>query len=83
MHSEYEEILEMIQDIIDDDEEEISKNIRQRLEKVITILKEDAEPSDIRERALYEIEELGNNTNIDPYMRSMMLQLAAKLEEVK
>ncbi|MBI4149313.1 UPF0147 family protein [Candidatus Woesearchaeota archaeon] len=67
-------ILEVIEDAT------VSKNIKVRLEQVIKILDDDADVSVRVNRVLNEIDELSNDANLQPYIRTQMWNIASMLE---
>ncbi|HLD06857.1 MAG TPA: UPF0147 family protein [Candidatus Nanoarchaeia archaeon] len=69
-------ILELIEDAT------VSKNIKVRLEQVVKILEDDAEISVRVNRVLNELDDLSNDANLQPYIRTQVWNIVSLLEKV-
>lgn len=59
-------------------EQAISKNIKERIDRIISYLEKDPELG--KDKALTEIEELMEGNNIEPYMRTQIWNIVSMIE---
>ena len=59
-------------------EQSMSKNIKERIDRIISHLEKDHELG--KDKALTEIEELMENNNIEPYIRTQIWNIVSMIE---
>ena len=59
-------------------EQSMSKNIKERIDRIISHLEKDPELG--KDKALTEIEELMENNNIEPYIRTQIWNIVSMIE---
>ncbi|MBR9690106.1 hypothetical protein GOV08_00290 [Candidatus Woesearchaeota archaeon] len=80
MDDKTEELIGAIEDLCDDST--IPKNVRDKLQNVISTLKEEGELSIKIDKALHGIETISEDTNLQPYTRTQLWNLVSMLEQV-
>lgn len=60
----------------------VPKNVRTKLDKISTILNDDSELPIKINRALDELDELAEDTNLEPYTRTQIWNLVSVLESI-
>jgi len=60
----------------------IPKNIKIKIEGIIDILKEDTELSIKINKALNELDEISNDSNLEPYTRTQIWNIVSILEKI-
>ncbi len=81
--TEVQDVIDTIRDILDD--QGIQKNIKQKLEKVITELSNSDEKS-IRltvDKCVNELEEISNDANIQSFVRTQVWGIVSMLESLE
>ncbi|MBN1385536.1 UPF0147 family protein [Candidatus Woesearchaeota archaeon] len=78
MEEEISGIVEVIHELLEDNT--VPKNVKSKLETIIDILKEDLELSIRINKALTEIEEVADDTNLQSYTRTQIWNLVSMLE---
>jgi uncharacterized protein (UPF0147 family) len=73
-------ILEVMKELMGD--QVVPRNIKARIETAIKALESDAELSIKINKALDELEEIGDDTNMEPYTRSQIWNLVSALEMI-
>jgi len=81
------ELDEQIQEAIDilksfEEDTTVPKNVKGKIGRIIGILNEKAESSMKVHKALHELEEIGEDTNIEPYTRTQLWNIVSLLEKV-
>jgi uncharacterized protein (UPF0147 family) len=79
--SEVEGILEAIHDLREDNT--VPKNLKNKLGNVTNILKEDTELSIKINKALNELEDVSDDVNLQPYVRTQIWNIVSMLETVQ
>lgn len=74
------EIIEALQELEEDNC--VPKNIRQKINMTIQVLKQDGENRIKVSRALSELEEVTEDANMEPYTRMQLLNVVSLLESV-
>ena len=64
------------------EENSVPKSVKFKLEKISSILEEDAEISIKINKALDELDELAEDNNIQPYIRTQIWNLVSILESI-
>ncbi|MBN1644847.1 UPF0147 family protein [Candidatus Woesearchaeota archaeon] len=72
--------IELIQEMLEDGA--VPKNVRARLEKTISVLQEKEENRIKVSRALHELEEISNDTNMQADTRTQLFNVVSVLEIV-
>ena len=62
------------------DDNTLPKNIRQKVERIIALLSENKEASLKISSALNELDDISNDTNIQPYTRTQLWNVSSLLE---
>ncbi|MBW2989161.1 UPF0147 family protein [Candidatus Woesearchaeota archaeon] len=75
-----EEVIERLQEL--EAEANIAKNIKIRIDNIISILKEDVELSIKTNKALNELDDISNDSNLEPYMRTQIWNIVSILEKI-
>ena len=71
-------IVEVIHDLMDDNT--VPKNVKAKLDSIASILREDIELSIRVNKALSELEEVADDTNLQSYTRTQIWNLVSMLE---
>ena len=74
------EIIEVLKTLTE--EETIPKNVKTKVENTIKILKEDGEMSLKINKALHELDDIGDDSNMQPYIRTQIWNIVSLLEKV-
>ena len=80
--------MDQINDIVDAIEEllgdnTVPKNVKKKLETISAALKEDGEDMSIRiNKALSELDELSDDTNLESFTRTQIWNIASMLESI-
>lgn len=74
------DVLEAIQELQED--VTIPKNIKTKLEEISEILKSKEDVSIRVNKALHELDEISDDTNIQPYARTQIWNIASMLESI-
>ena len=61
----------------------VPKNIKQKIEDIISNLSDEQEVSMMVNRALNELDEISDNNNIQPYTRTQIWSIVSLLESVQ
>ena len=61
----------------------VPKNIKQKIEDIISNLSNEQEVSMMENRALNELDEISDNNNIQPYTRTQIWSIVSLLESVQ
>ena len=69
-----------IQEVLED--ATVSKNVKARLEQVMTILDDTGDVSVRINRVLHELDELSNDSNLQSYTRTQVWHMASLLENI-
>lgn len=72
--------VEMLQDMLEDSS--VPKNVRAKIEKTIFVLQEKEESKIKISRALHELEEISNDTNMQSDTRTQLFNVVSVLEIV-
>lgn len=72
------DILGAIKDINDDNT--VPRNVKLRMQKIAEIMLKDEEVSSRVNKALYELEEISDDINMQPYTRTQIWNLGSLLE---
>ncbi|MBD3164332.1 hypothetical protein GF323_03965 [Candidatus Woesearchaeota archaeon] len=59
----------------------VPKNIKARLEKIISYLNHGEEMSVKVNKALHDLDEIGDDTNLQPYVRTQIWNISSMLEK--
>ena len=78
MNEQLSEIVEVLQDVLNDDT--VPKNVKARIEGAIGELKNNEDHNIAIHKALNELDELADNSNIEPYTRSQIWNIVSLLE---
>lgn len=78
MNEQLKEIAEVLQEVLKD--ETVPKNVRARIESAIAELQNNEDHNIAIHKALNELDELADNTNIEPYTRSQIWNIVSLLE---
>ena len=62
-------------------EEELPKSVEEGLRKLVQLLKEKEDNSITKDKCIVLLEELVDNNNLNPYVRSQLLDLVAATEQ--
>ncbi len=76
-----------IKDVIDllselSEDTSIPKNVREKTDKIRIVLEEDVDVSIKVNKALNELDEIGNDNNIEPYTRTQIWNIVSLLEKI-
>lgn len=74
------EIIDVLEELIEDGS--VPKNVKTKLQNTIEILKEDAEPSIRINKALNELDEVADDTNLQSYTRTQIWNIVSLLEKL-
>ena len=74
------EIIEVINELCDDIT--IPKNIKLKFQEIISYLKAEGETSIKVNKALSNLDEVGDDTNLQPYIRTQIWNIVSMLEKV-
>lgn len=80
MIPEIEEIIEIVEDICNDSG--VPKNVKSKLQSTIVALKEDIEVSIRINKALHELDEISDDTNLQAYTRTQIWNVVSLLEKL-
>ncbi|MBD3259356.1 hypothetical protein GF371_01870 [Candidatus Woesearchaeota archaeon] len=72
------EVVEVLQEVLNDDT--VPKNVKARIENAISELQRNDDRNIAIHKALNELDELADNTNIEPYTRSQIWNIVSLLE---
>lgn len=75
------QIQELIDEIVSDNQ--MPKNVREKLSRVTNVLKEDTELSLKTTKALDILDELCNDSNLQAYIRTQLWNIASVLESIR
>ncbi len=78
MNPDFSEIIEVLQGL----QEEIPKNLQQKVTNTIKLLQTSTEFSLTKNRVLNELEELSEQNNLESYTRTQLLNVVSLLEEL-
>lgn len=78
MNPDVSEIIEVLQNL----QEEIPRNLQQKVTNTIKMLQTSAEFSLTKNRVLNELEELSEQSNLESYTRTQLLNVVSLLEEL-
>lgn len=78
MNEQLADAVEALEELRDDNT--VPKNIKQKIDLIISTLNEDAELSIIVNKALNELDEISDNNNIQPYTRTQLWNIVSILE---
>ena len=73
-------VVEALQELLDD--KSVPKNVRSRIENSITVLGESADPSIRINKALTELDQVSDDTNMQPYTRTQIWNIVSLLEMI-
>ena len=74
------EIIEVIAELCDDPT--VPRNIKSKFQEIITYLKDTDETSIKVNKALHNLDEIGDDTNLQPYIRTQIWNIVSMLEKV-
>ena len=74
------EIIEVITELCDDST--VPRNIKSKFQEIITYLKDTNETSIKVNKALHNLDEIGDDTNLQPYIRTQIWNIVSMLEKV-
>ena len=60
----------------------IPKNVREKADKIRIVLQEDVDVSIKVNKAMNELDEIGNDNNIEPYTRTQIWNIVSLLEKI-
>jgi len=80
-------VTEDIKNVIDllselSEDTSIPKNVREKTDKIRIFLKEDVDVSIKVNKALNDLDEIGNDNNIEPYTRTQIWNIVSLLEKI-
>ena len=75
------QIIETLTELLDD--LSVPKNVKTKVAHAIEALKEDSEASIRVDKAIQELDELSNDTNIQPYTRTQIWNVVSLLESTQ
>lgn len=73
-------VLEVLTEVAEDSI--VPKNVKNKISKVISILKEDTEMSLKISKALQELEEISDDSNLQPFTRTQIWNIISMLEKI-
>ena len=76
-----EDIIDLIKELIEDDN--VTKNLKVKLGKIITILSSDEDLSIKLNKASHELDELASNSDLDSFTRTQLMGVIGALETVE
>jgi len=74
------EVIDVLNDLNEDTT--IPKNIRSKINGIISTLKDKADVSIRVNKALNDLDEIANDTNMEPYIRTQIWNIVSLLEKV-
>jgi len=74
------DIVEIIEELCDDSS--VPRNIKSKFQEIASSLRGATETSIKVNKALHELDEIGNDTNLQPYIRTQIWNLVSVLEKV-
>ncbi|MBT4824967.1 hypothetical protein HN695_01820 [Candidatus Woesearchaeota archaeon] len=74
------QILDVMQEVVDDPV--VPKNVKSKINSAMQVLKQDDEISIKINKALDELDEIGDDNNLEPYTRSQIWNIVSALEMV-
>ena len=74
------QILDVMQEVVDDPV--VPKNVKIKINSAMQVLKQDDEISIKINKALDELDEIGDDNNLEPYTRSQIWNIVSALEMV-
>ncbi len=74
------DILEVLQELSEDST--VPKNIKNKISEVIGILKKDSDISLKISKALHELEEVSDDSNLQPFTRTQIWNITSMLEKI-
>ncbi len=75
-----ERIIKLLSEIEQD--QSVPKNVRDKIEGIIAILKKEGELSIKVHKVLNELDEIAADTNLQPYTRTLIWNIGAELEKI-
>jgi uncharacterized protein (UPF0147 family) len=60
----------------------VPRNVKLKLQKTVVLLREEKEVSMRIDRALQELDEIGEDTNLQPYIRTQIWNVVSLLEKI-
>ena len=79
-HDLIDEIIEVLEELCDDNT--VPKNIKAKFQEIVTSLKKGDEVSIKVNKALQDLDEIGDDTNLQPYVRTQIWNISSMLEKV-
>ncbi len=80
MEQKVKEVIEVLQEVQEDSS--VPRNIKLKVTTTIAVLKEDKELSIRINKALHELDEVSDDTNIDQYTRTQIWNVVSILENI-
>ncbi|MCK4522301.1 MAG: UPF0147 family protein [Nanoarchaeota archaeon] len=80
MTKDIQNVIELLSELSEDTS--IPKNVREKTDKIRIVLEEDVDVSIKVNKALNELDEIGNDNNIEPYTRTQIWNIVSLLEKI-
>lgn len=74
------EIIDVLQELLEDSS--VPKNVKNKLQSTVEVLREDAEASIRVNKALNELDEVADDTNLQSYTRTQIWNIVSLLEKL-
>ena len=80
MTKDIQNVIELLSELSEDTS--IPENVREKTDKIRIVLEEDVDVSIKVNKALNELDEIGNDNNIEPYTRTQIWNIVSLLEKI-
>ena len=75
------DVIEVIEELCEDTT--IPRNIKTKFQEIISALKDDSETSIKVNKALHNLDEIGDDSNLQPYIRTQIWNIVSILESIQ
>jgi uncharacterized protein (UPF0147 family) len=79
-NKEIEEVVEALNTLVDDSS--VPKNVKTTVAKIVSILSENVDMNIKVNKALHELDEISNDTNLQPFTRTQVWSIVSMLEKM-
>lgn len=79
-NSQLKEIIDTLQELIDD--RNVPRNVKNKIEETIKVLEDESDPSIKINKALHFLDDVGDDSNLQPYNRTQIWNIVSLLEKI-
>ncbi len=74
------DIIEVLRELCEDNT--VPRNVKSRIDEIIKSLQKSGEASMKINKALHDLDEIGDDTNLQPYIRTQIWNISSMLERI-